>query len=161
MAEAYGRGVVLLPFEGAAGGSPPPPPPPPPPPATRLDWMFFVSRNKVRGYEGFAGSAGPPPPPPPPPGAATVTIRLVDAAVNGQPLANLSAIQWSWWDDAVDEASTRGVPPTASGNVQITDEAGAMQLAANSTKSSGQPVFIDLYQHGYPPRAFKGLLVID
>jgi hypothetical protein len=92
---------------------------------------------------------------------ATVTIRLVDSAVSGAALPDLAAIQWGWWDNAADEAETRGVAPTASGNAESTDATGALQLSANSTKSSGQTVLIKLYQHGYPPRAFTGLLTVD
>ncbi len=98
---------------------------------------------------------------PPPPAPATVTIRLVDAAVSGAALPDLAAIQWAWWDDAADESETWGVMPTASGTAESTNEAGALQLEATSTKSSGQTVLIKLYQHGYPPRAFTGLLTVD
>jgi hypothetical protein len=92
---------------------------------------------------------------------STVTVRLVDAAVNGAALPGLAAIQWAWWDDAADESETWGVMPTASGTAESTNEAGAIQLEADSTKSSGQTVLIKLYQHGYPPRAFTGLLTVD
>jgi hypothetical protein len=100
--------------------------------------------------------------PPPPPGSATITIRLLDAAVSGAPLPDLTGIQWAWWDSAADEAQTWGVTPTASGTTEVSDASGAIDLvAASSTKTSGQTAFIKLYKHGYPPRAFSGLLTVD
>lgn len=92
---------------------------------------------------------------------ATVTVRLVDAAVSGAALPDLAAVQWAWWDTAADESETWGVMPTAQGTAESTDGTGAIQLEAVSAKTSGQTVLIKLYQHGYPPRAFTGLLTID
>ena len=96
------------------------------------------------------------------PGLATITIRLLDAAVAGAALPSLTGIQWAWWDDAADESETWGVTPTASGTTEVSDAAGAIDLVATgSTKTSGQTAFIKLYKHGYPPRAFSGLLTVD
>jgi hypothetical protein len=92
---------------------------------------------------------------------ATVTVRLVDAAVSGAALPDLAAVQWAWWDTAADESETWGVMPTAQGTAESTDGTGAIQLEAVSAKTSGQTVLIKLYQHGYPPRAFTGLLTVD
>jgi hypothetical protein len=94
-------------------------------------------------------------------GSATVTIRLLDKAEGGEPLPDLVGIQWGWWDDAADEAETWGAMPTGSGTTESTDGTGAIQVSAPSSKSSGQTVLIKLYQHGYPPRAFTGLLTVD
>jgi hypothetical protein len=161
MAEAYGRGVVWWEFDASAGSPPPPPPPPPPgPPAARLDFTLPArSHGSAYVYDGFGGATAPPPPPP---GSATITIRLLDAAVSGAALPDLTAIQWAWWDDAADESETWGVMPTAMGTTQTTNAGAAIALvAASSSKTSGQTAFIKLYKHGYPPRAFSGLLTVD
>lgn len=93
---------------------------------------------------------------------ATITIRLLDAAVSGAALPGLTGIEWAWWDDAADESETWGVMPTASGTTEVSDATGAIDLVATgSTKTSGQTAFIKLYKHGYPPRAFSGLLTVD
>jgi hypothetical protein len=96
------------------------------------------------------------------PGLATITIRLLDAAVSGAALPDLTGIQWAWWDDAADESETWGVMPTAMGTTQTTNAGAAIALVATgSSKTSGQTAFISLYKHGYPPRAFSGLLTVD
>ncbi len=70
-------------------------------------------------------------------------------------------MQWAWWDNAADESETWGVAPTASGTTESTDGAGIVTLEAASGKTSGETVFVKLYQHGYPPRAFSGLLTVN
>jgi hypothetical protein len=96
------------------------------------------------------------------PGAASVTVRLVDAPSGSAPLPSLTGIQWAWWDNASDESETWGVSPTASGTTESTDGSGSITVTATaSTKTSGQTVLIKLYQHGYPPRAFTGLLTVN
>lgn len=96
------------------------------------------------------------------PGLATITIRLLDAAVSGAALPSLTGIQWAWWDNAADESETWGVTPTASGTTETTDGSGSIALVATgSSKTSGQTAFVSLYKHGHPPRAFSGLLTVD
>lgn len=91
----------------------------------------------------------------------TITIRLVDAPVNGQPLPNLTNILWGVWENAADESETWGIPPTASGTTESTDGSGTIQLQFTSAKTSGQAVLVKTYKHGNPPRAMTALFAID
>lgn len=96
------------------------------------------------------------------PTVATITVRLVDAAVSGSALPSLTGIEWAWWDAATKESETWGVAPTNSGTTESTDGSGSIVLQAPlSTKTSGQQAFVKLYLDGANPRTFGALLTVD
>lgn len=102
------------------------------------------------------------------PGAPTVTIRLLDKAEAGSPLAGASGWDCFWYDSATTLAQAVATTPTVTLLAQSTNGLGQLVLTlTGSTKTSGQHGFL-MFSNGNgsptqspPPRSFAALVPVD
>ncbi len=151
--DAFSRsGSVYWEFD--SGGAAPPPAPGP---AARLNVTQAVTGGaRAIGFDGFSGAIAPPL-------AKTVTLQVVDAAVAGSSLVNLSPIHWASYDTATQLSQTWGVAPTDSGLAESTNASGELVIQLpNTARNSGQSVFLQLQVgSGSGTRTFGALVPVD
>lgn len=102
------------------------------------------------------------------PGVATLTIRVLDKAEAGSPLASATGWDFFWYDDATTLAEALAATPTYSALAQSLDASGSITLTlAGSSKTSGQSGYL-MFSNGDgtttqspPPRSFAALVEVD
>jgi hypothetical protein len=101
-------------------------------------------------------------------GAPTLTIRVLDKAEAGSPLASSTGWDCFWYDDATTMAEAVATTPTVSLPGQAADSLGRLVLTlAGSSKGSGEYGFL-MFSNGDgstdqspPPRSFAALVPVD
>ncbi len=98
----------------------------------------------------------------------TLTIRLLDKAEAGSPIASASGWDCFWYDDATTMAEALATTPTTTLLAQSTDSLGQLVLTlTGSVKASGEYGFL-MFSNGDgtttqspPPRSFAALVPVD
>lgn len=101
-------------------------------------------------------------------GAPTLTIRVLDKAEAGSPLASSTGWDCFWYDSATTMAEAVATTPTVSLPGQSADSLGRLVLTlAGSSKGSGEYGFL-MFSNGDgstdqspPPRSFAALVPVD